>query len=309
MNKRILFFLFIITELICFPQKNDSSFVFFKEVEQELKIIEKGFLSRIESERIDANKKFIAAWDKIVDDANILNYPFDSIKEASILFPKDKKFKLITWNLNKDDGTHTYFGYLIVNNSKRIKKSFLNYKTIIEFEVFKLSDHSIDVKSPENHIGGPDKWFGMLYTQIIECDGFYTLIGWDGNSKLTKRKFIDVLYFKSDGEPVFGKDIFKIPKKSPKRLMFEYSSEVSMSLKYIERKKQIIYSHLASREDGAFLEGMFQFYGPDGSFDAIELKKDRWVSIEDVDVRTNQKEMDKRNKPNPKNQKSLFKPK
>jgi hypothetical protein len=54
---------------------------------------------------------------------------------------------------------------------------------------------------------------------------------------------------------------------------------------------------------------MFQFYGPDGSFDAIELKKDRWVSIEDVDARTNQKEMDKRNKPNPKNQKSLFKPK
>ncbi len=309
MNKRILFFLFIITELICFPQKNDSSFVFFKEVEQELKLIEKGFLSRIESERIDANKKFIAAWDKIVNDANILNYPFDSIKEASILFPKNKKIKLITWNLNKDDGTHTYFGYLIVNNSKRIKKSFLNYKTISEFEVFKLRDHSIDVKSAENHIGGPDKWFGMLYTQIIECDGFYTLIGWDGNSKLTKRKFIDVLYFKSDGEPVFGKDIFKIPKKSPKRLMFEYSSEVSMSLKYIERKNQIIYSHLASREDGAFLEGMFQFYGPDGSFDAIELKKDRWVSIEDVDARTNQKEMDKRNKPNPKNQKSLFKPK
>ena len=309
MNKRILFFLFIITVLICFPQKNDSSFVFFKEVEQELKIIEKGFLSRIESERIDANKKFIAAWDKIVYDADILNYPFDSIKEASILFPKNKKIKLITWNLNKDDGTHTYFGYLIVNNSKRIKKSFLNYKTISEFEVFKLRDHSIDVKSAENHIGGPDKWFGMLYTQIIECDGFYTLIGWDGNSKLTKRKFIDVLYFKSDGEPVFGKDIFKIPKKSPKRLMFEYSSEVSMSLKYIERKNQIIYSHLASREDGAFLEGMFQFYGPDGSFDAIELKKDRWVSIEDVDARTNQKEMDKRNKPNPKNQKSLFKPK
>ena len=309
MNKRILFFLFVITELICFPQKNDSSFVFFKEVEQELKIIEKGFLSRIESERIDANKKFIAAWDKIVNDANILNYPFDSIKEASILFPKNKKFKLITWNLNKDDGTHTYFGYLIVNNSKRIKKSFLNYKTISEFEVFKLRDHSIDIKSPENHIGGPDKWFGMLYTQIIECDGFYTLIGWDGNSKLTKRKFIDVLYFKSDGEPVFGKDIFKIPKKSPKRLMFEYSSEVSMSLKYIERKKQIIYSHLASREDGAFLEGMFQFYGPDGSFDAIELKKDRWVSIEDVDARSNQKEMDKKNKPNPKNQKSLFKSK
>lgn len=307
MYKYLLFFLFVTSEFNFLAQKNDSSFVFLKEVEQELKIIEKGFLSRIESERVETNKKFIAAWDKIVNDVNILYYSFDSIKEASIIFPKNKKFKLITWNLNKDDGAHTYFGYLIVNNSKRLKKSFLNYTTISEFEVFKLRDHSIDVKSPENYIGGPDKWFGMLYTQIIECDGFYTLIGWDGNSKLTKRKFIDVLYFKSDGEPIFGKDIFKIPKKSPKRLMFEYSSEVSMSLKYIERKKQIVYSHLASREDGAFLEGMFQFYGPDGSFDALELKKDRWVTVEDVDVRNNQKEMDKRNKPNPKNQKSLFK--
>ncbi len=90
MNKRILFFLFIITVLICFPQKNDSSFVFFKEVEQELKIIEKGFLSRIESERIDANKKFIAAWDKIINDANILNYPLIVLKKRLYYFQKTK---------------------------------------------------------------------------------------------------------------------------------------------------------------------------------------------------------------------------
>jgi hypothetical protein len=149
----------------------------------------------------------------------------------------------------------------------------------------------------------------MLYTQLIECDGFYTLIGWDGNDKLTTRKFIDALYFKSDGSPVFGKDIFRFSRKNPKRLMFEYSSEVSMSLKYVERKNQIVYSHLAAREEGGVLDGQFQYYGPDGSFDALELRKDKWVTVEDIDARNEKSKHDNEAKPDPKKQKPIFKPK
>ena len=58
-----------------------------------------------------------------------------------------------------------------------------------------------------------------------------------------------------------------------------------MSLRYNEKENRIVYSHLASNREGDLLEGQFQYYGPDGSFDALERRKDKWVTVEDVDAR------------------------
>lgn len=309
MYKYFIFSFFILNNLFANCQTDDSIFNKFKIAERQLIKIEKGFNSRKEIDRIEANKKFIAAWDLIVSDKNILNYSFDSLNGVSILSPKNNKFKLITWNLNKDDGTHTFFGYLLINNSKRIKKGFFKHETVETYEHFKLLDKSWQIKNPETYIGTSDKWFGMLYTQLIECDDFFTLIGWDGNDKLTQRKFIDVLYFKPNGEAVFGKDVFKFPRKNPRRLMFEYSSDVTMSLKFNEKKNQIVYSHLAPREEGTVLEGQFQYYGPDGSFDALELRKDKWITLEDIDARNEKNKNDRAEKPDPEKQKPIFEPK
>lgn len=310
MFKKLTFVFLSGVSQFLFSQKQDTSLHVFREAEKELKQLQKeAFYSKKQADRIEGNKKFIAVWDGIVNDSRILNYPFDSLKEISILEPKDKKFRLITWNLHKDDGTHGYFGYLLVNNSKRIKKGLFKHETIEAYEAFKLVDISGTVKNPETYIGSPSKWYGMLYYSLIECDGFYTLIGWDGNDKLTQKKFIDVLYFKSDGTPVFGKDVFRFPRKNPKRLMFEYSSEVSMSLKYNEKRRQIIYSHLAPKEPGSVLEGQFQYYGPDGSFDALELKKDKWVTIEAIDITNEKNKNDKAEKPDPDKQSPIYKPK
>lgn len=291
-------------------QKSDSTLAFFKQAEQELKLLQKEtFYSRKETERIAGNKKFIKTWDAIVSNPEILTYPFDSLKDISILVPKNNKFKLITWNLHKDDGTHGFFGYLLVNNSKRVKKGLFKHETIQAYEYFKLVDNSGSIKNPENYIGSPAKWYGMLYYSLIECNGFYTLLAWDGNDNLTQKKIVDVLYFKPDGTPVFGKDVFKFARKNPRRLIFEYSSEVSMSLKYNEKRKQIIYSHLAAKDPGSVLEGQFQYYGPDGSFDALELRKDKWITLEAVDITNEKNKNDKAEKPDPNDQTPIFKPK
>ncbi len=308
MFNKLLFYFISVLPFFCDGQNNDTSLYVFQQAEYELNEVQKLLSSRDETQRIEANKKFISIWDRIVNNPKILDYPFETIKEASVLKSKDNKFKLITWNLFKNDGTHAYFGYLLVNNSKRVKKGWFKHELEQEYEYFKLLDRSSTIKSPENYVGATDKWFGMLYTQLIECDGFYTLIGWDGNDKLTQRKFVDVLYFKSDGTPVFGKDVFRLSRKNPRRLMFEYSSEVSMSLKYIEKEQRIVYSHLGSKQENA-LEGQFQFYGPDGSFDALELSKDKWVTVEDIDARNEKNKNDNAEKPNPKKQKPVFKPK
>ena len=305
--KRVIFYFFTIISVFCLAQKNDSSIYIFKQAELELnQLQQKAFHSRKESERIEGNKEFISIWDRIIGNSKILEYPFDNLKDISILSPKDKKFKLITWNLHKDDGTHAFFGFLLVNNSKRIKTGFLKHEMVESYEYFKLLDRSAGIKSPESYIGNPDKWFGMLYTQLIECDGYYTLIGWDGNDKLTQRKFIDVLYFKNDGTPVFGKDVFKFQRKNPKRLMFECSQEVSMSLKYNEKRNKIIYSHLGPNQEGNVLEGQYQYYGPDGSFDALVLKKDKWVVEENIVANSDIAPLKDSKKPDRKKHKKLM---
>ena len=64
--------------------------------------------------------------------------------------------------------------------------------------LFSLTDKSADIKNPENTVGEASKWYGMLYYKIvpvkIKRKKYYTLLGWDGNDKITAKKIIDVLY-------------------------------------------------------------------------------------------------------------------
>ena len=90
--------------------------------------------------------------------------------------------------------------------------------------------------------------------------------------------------------------------------MFEYSSEVTMSLRYEKDRDMIVYSHLGARQEGNLLEGQYQFYGPDGSYDALVHKKDKWITVEDIDARNEKSANDNAKKPNPKKQTPVYKP-
>lgn len=312
MRTRSLLFSFFFISLFASAQKKDSAAapLSFQQAEFDLKELQKKvFFTKKENERFDANKAFLKLWESVLSRPESMEYPFDSLREVSRLMSKDKKFRIITWNVPKNDGTHAYFGFIQVNNVK-VQKTGLFKKTVTkEYEVFPLLDKSGAVKNPETYVADNTKWFGMLYFDVIDCDDYYTLLGWDGNDNLTQRKFVDVLYFRPDGTPMFGKDVFKVPKKSPKRAMFEYSSEVSMSMKYLDKTGQIVVSHLAPKDEGTTLEGQFQYYGPDGSFDAYEQSKGRWVLREDVDMRNPKSKNDNAKKPDPKKEKNLYTPK
>ena len=309
----ILLTLFIlIISKFGFAQLSESDTKYFSGLEDSLQhISQKVFFSKKEANRFEANKQFIALWNFILKDEKSMLYPFDSLKhDVSVLLSPDKKFRIITWDMRKEDQTYFYFGFIQVNNSKTIKKGLFKKETTSQYEVFQLLDKSGDVKTPENYVSDPTKWFGMLYVDVIKSDDdFYTLIAWDGNNKLTQRKFIDILSFKTDGTPVFGKDVFKFPGKFAKRVMFEYASEVSMSLKYNSGRKQIIFSHLAPNTPDPLLEGQFQYYGPDGSFDALSMKKGNWVYEPAIDIRKDKGKTDNVKKPQPNKQTPIYKPK
>ncbi len=307
--------LIIFTSFICqsaFAQLSDAELKFYSDLEDSLQhISQRVFFSKKESNRFEFNRKLIALWNETLKDEKSMFYPFDSLKsDISILMAPDKKFRIITWNILKEDQTHAFFGFVQVNNSKTVKKGFLKKETTSQYEVFPLADKSASVKTPESYVGDPGKWFGMLYVDVIKSDEeFYTLIAWDGNDKLTQRKFIDVLSFKPDGTPVFGKDVFKFPGKFAKRIMFEYAGEVSMSLKYNPSRKQIIFSHLAPNTDDPTMEGQYQYYGPDGSYDALSMKKGKWVYEPAIDIRKDKDKTDNVKKPEPDKQTPVYKPK
>ncbi len=250
----------------------------FVEREGALKLLQKNMFSPgySDAERITANETFKGLFQEALLRSGSFNFPFDSLKEIGRIYSPDKAFRLITWDIPMKDGTHQYYGFVQAYDPKT--KLYV---------VHELIDKSADVKTPESYAGTPDKWFGMLYYKIIPVKykkkKYYTLLGFDGNDNLTAKKFIDVLYFNESTVPKFGADIFKMEKRSSKRIVFEYSSKVVMTLKYNEDKNVIIYDHLAP--SAPQFEGQYQFYGPDFSFDGLKFDKGSWTYIPDFDAK------------------------
>ena len=195
---------------ITYPGKaqsiSDKDLAFFKKYEDSLAHMQHDlFFSKKDSIKFKTNARFYHLLEETLLNTLSFNYPFDSLIEIKRLTSPDKKFRYIGWDIPKQDGTYLYFGFIQALHPKTKK-----------YELYELADKSASIKNPEAYIGDYTKWFGMLYYAIIPCGDYYTLLGWDGNDKLTSRKFIDVLSFKKDGSPVFGKEVFKMPKKMPK---------------------------------------------------------------------------------------------
>jgi len=67
------------------------------------------------------------------------------------------------------------------------------------------------------------------------------------------------------------------------RMVFEYSSQVSMSVRYDPGLKLITCDHLEPLHP--IYRNNFEFYGPDGSFDGLEFHNGAWYFQIDIDAR------------------------
>jgi len=296
MKKTILIsnILFLLSNSFHAQTLPDKDITYFKKYEDSLSAMQKKvFFSKTDTTKFKANARFFHLMEEILQNNLSFSYPFDSLKEVNRLVSPDKKFRLITWSIPNKDGNYFYFGLLQAFHPKTKK-----------YEVYELTDKSSIVKNPETYQSDNTKWFGMLYYSIIPCGDYYTLLGWDG---LTSRKFIDVLSFKKDGTPLFGKEVFKMPKKIPKRIMFEFNAQVVMTLRYNQEATSIIFDHLTPKE--SYLEGQAQFYGPDFSYDAFVLKHDKWEFEEEVDAKNTRSKTDNYKRDKNKKEKIIYAPK
>jgi hypothetical protein len=263
---------FILFFLISFAGKaqDKSSLSYFQDTLQT--ICKKLYSSRNDAEKQKNNQLLLACFERALNTHESFDFGFDSLKkDIGVLLSPDKKFRIINWNVPKEDGTQEYFGFLQVKQ--------LDKKTKIEsIQLFPLTDKSYEIKSPENTITDHKKWFGALYNKIIikktKAKIYYSLLGWDGNDNITQKKIIEVLTFDNNGMPHFGADIFNMPKKYPKRIIFEYSASCNMSLKYNERKDSIIFDHLDATQ--LQLVGQYQYYCGDFTYDGFGFKKGKW---------------------------------
>ena len=197
-------------------------------------------------------------------------HEFKETGHVSILQPKDKKFKIITWFIPYKSGELKYFG-IIQTCNKRGKKC----NTYILEDTQDLSQENINYDFQLNN------WYGCLYYDLIitkiEKDTYYTLLGWDGNNNKTSKKMIEVLNVSKNQAPYFGANIFNNNKN---RILIEYSSQYPISLKYDPELEYIVFDHLEPIDEISMQN--FSLYAPNLSYDIFKKTKLGWILEEEI---------------------------
>ena len=185
----------------------------------------------------------------------------------------DQKVKIISWNYKKNDGTYAYESIIIKNTNKKKPN----------VKVWNMSCHTA-FKPTDNKTYKPSTWYGALYYNIISWKGKYILLGYSTYNNISKVKLIEVLSFEKK-YPTFGSKVFKKENKTHSRMVFEYSYMANMNISYNAEKKEFIFDHLSPEEPS--MKGLYQYYGPDFSFDALRENRKIWEYTEDIDARNN----------------------
>ena len=155
-----------------------------------------------------------------------------------------------------------------------------------KISVVPLIDRSDELKTPERARSSAEKWYGALYTDLVETrfknKTFYTLLGFKTNDGLVKTRVIDAMSFQGD-KISFGLPQFKQEAKTLYRHIFKYASGANMMLRYDDKLKMIVFDHLAPADP--LLSGQYQYYGPDFSYDGYRFEKGNWFLQTDIDLR------------------------
>ncbi len=223
-------------------------------------------------ERINANYLFIKTLVNALKVSNSFLFPFDSVKAISILNAPDNKFRIFSWPIMNNDGSYRFYGAIQMNTGGPLK-------------IYPLEDYSPLLKNPEDSVTDNRKWFGAQYYKIIPVYGtnpYYVLLGWKGNTVKSTKKVIEVLSFKND-KPQLGMPIFEDKGKSRKRVVFEYTRQTSMLLRYVPEQRLIVFDNLAPPDKK--LKDKLDTYGPDLTYNGYRLTNGKWVYVDNIDMR------------------------
>lgn len=259
----------------CFAQHSDESSNIrdLHAYEDSLTLLGKKFVNDDNDlERKNANYAFIKTLVNALKIPNSFLYPFDSVKSVSIVNSPDNRFRIISWPIANEDGSYRFYGTIQINTGGNLV-------------MYPLNDYSPLIKNPEDSVTDNKKWFGAEYYKIIPIYTpklYYVLLGWKGNTVKSTKKVIEILSFK-DNKPVLGMPIFDGNGKTRSRVIFEYTRQASMLLRYVPEQNLIVFDHLAPPDPK--LKNDHSTYGPDLSYDGYREKNGRWVYVDNLDMR------------------------
>jgi len=223
-------------------------------------------------QKLELNGSFVKTLVEALKVSNSFSYPFDSLKNVSIIKSPDQAFRVLSWYVLLENGTYRYYGAIQINTKSGPLK------------LYPLIDQTDNISDP-NGITDNQKWFGARYYEIVPVTSgsrlpYYVLLGWKGNTPVTTKKVIDILTFDKDkltfGAPVFdGKEL-----KGKNRIIFEYAKANAMTLKTDMKAGMIVFDHLASFDPE--IKDKFEYFGSDGTFDGFKVIGGRLKLQEDI---------------------------
>jgi len=220
------------------------------------------------NQRFRADSAFIRMLVRSLKIPNSFYYPFDSLLTISKLYAPDSSFRILTWQIKKDVYVFLQRGAIQMRTADGSLK------------LIPLHDVSMFSKKPQDSVRGPNNWIGAIYYRIIEKNvqgkNIYTLLGFDDFTINSNKKWMEVLTFNGQGQPVFGGPYFsfkddsvKASKKEVDRFFIEYKKEAVTTFNYDSSLNMIVYDHLVSETDEPNRK---ESYVPDGDYEGFVWK-------------------------------------
>lgn len=245
--------------------------------EDTLKTLSDSMINAVSpAQRFRSDSAFVRGLVRSLKVKNSFQYPFDSLYTISRLYSPDSAFRIFTWQLKKDE-------YVF------IQKGAIQLKTNDgSLKLFPLFDYSMFSAKPLDSTRGRNNWIGAIYYKIVlkEYRGtkYYTLLGFDDFNVSSNKKWIEVLTFGKNEEPVFGgpfisfkEDTAKKPVQS--RFNIEYKKEAGALMNYDKDLDLIVFDHLISESDEPARKNT---YIPDGTYEGFKWSNGQWVHVDRV---------------------------
>lgn len=204
------------------------------------------------------------------------DYPFEQLTALGKVHADDRLLRVYTWNVSLKEGKAAAYGGIVQQKqSKDQPYMVVSLKT----------PESTGSCPPDDKVLMANEWYGALYYRIIPVKQknrtYYVFLGWSANDGETNFKVIEPVMFDSRNRLLLGRNLFRVERKVQPRVIFEYGAQNRMTLEYDRKGKQIIFDHLSP--SSSQYEGIRSFYGPDFSYDAYVLNKERWQLIREIE--------------------------
>ena len=242
---------------------------------------------KTDSSRLQANYIFIEKFRSVLESASYADIAFDSINGITRIASADGKFRVFTWNVPISDGTNKYFGFIQITGDSPA--------------LIPLQSTGIEPSGFDSEQFTSSMWYGAIYYKLIEVEiggqKAYTLLGWDGYTANSNRKFIDIVTYDKKGTITFGLPVFKTEKGIKTRVVLEYAEKANMLLRYdyqailVEKRKKIkkentwliVMDRMVPMDPS--MEGFRKYYVPTGdTYDGYIFRDGYWTLVENIEV-------------------------